>query len=180
MACSDITQGIGRQCNKTLGGVQKIYIFNNLEDPFTISADGSEATAMNILLTQSFEFDVTGVGNILEQNVVSSRDTFTSVNTQTITALLGGMSATKHATLNFLVQSRAMAVIKDRNSNYHAVGIGQDLNEGIDFNNVATTGGAQSDFNGYTLTGTSIVKDLAPILDSATVTAFLATVQANV
>lgn len=179
MACSDILAGIGRQCNNTLGGVQKIYIFNYLEDPFTISADNSEATAMNVLLTQSFEFEITGVGNILEQNVVSSRDSFTTVNTQTITALLGGMTPAKHATLKLLVNSRAMAVIKDRNAKYHAVGIGQGLNEGIDFNNVATTGGAQSDFNGYTLTGTSIVKDLAPILDTATVTAFLATVQAN-
>jgi|GEM_PF-3523880 len=179
MACSDITQGIGKQCTNTLGGVQKIYIFNHLEDPFTISSDGSEATAMNILLTQSFEFEIFGPGNILNQDIPDN-DNFTKVNTQTITLLLPRMSASKHATINLLIESRPMAVVKDRNGEYHAVGIGINLNEGIKFGSVLTTGGAQGDFNGYTLTGTSIVKDLAPILDSATVTAFLATVQANV
>lgn len=178
MACSDILAGIGKQCNDTIGGVQKIYIFNYLDDPFTISADGSEATAMNVLLTESFEFEIFGSGNILEQTIPDN-DTFTSVNTQTLTLLLPRMTASKHATLTFLTEGSPMAVVKDRNGEYHAVGVGLDYNEGIRFGNVATTGGAQSDFNGYTLTGTSRVKRLAPILDSATVTAFLATVQAN-
>jgi hypothetical protein len=173
MACSDILQGIGRQCKTLIGGNQKLYIFNNLEDPFTI-VDG-EATAINPLLTEAFEFDIIGDGHILEQNQVSDRNTFTTVNTQTLTALLGGIDATKNATLNLLVKGYPMAVIRDRNDNYHAVGIV----DGIDFTNVATTGGAKTDFNGYTLTGVSITKDLAPILDSATVTAFLALVTPN-
>ena len=173
MACSDITAGIGLQCKQGIGGVQSIYIFNNLEDPFTIT--GSEATAMNVLLTTSYQFEVLGDGNILEQNITSDRNTFTSINTQTITAILGVMSATKHATLELLTKGYPMAVIRDRNGLFHAVGI----TDGIDFANVATTGGVKGDFNGYTLTGTSMEGTLAPILDSATVTAFLATVQPN-
>ena len=170
MACSDITQGIGLECKNNLGGNQKLYIFNHLEDAFTIV--NGEATAINPLLTEAFEFDIKGDGHILEQNVVSDRNTYTTVNTQTLTVLLGRIDAVKNATLNFLIDGFPMAVIRDRNDNYHAVG----LLDGIDFTNVATTGGAKTDFNGYTLTGTSIVKDLAPILDSATVTAFLALV----
>lgn len=170
MACSDITQGIGLECKGNLGGNQKLYIFNYLEDAFTVV--NGEATAINPLLTEAFEFDIKGDGHILEQNVVSDRNTYTTVNTQTLTALLGRIDATKNATLKFLIDGFPMAVIRDRNENYHAVG----LLDGIDFTNVATTGGAKTDFNGYTLTGVSIVKDLAPILDQATVTAFLALV----
>lgn len=170
MACSDITQGIGKQCKEGIGGVQKLYLFNHLEEAFTIT--GIEATAINPLLTVAYEFDVIGDGNILEQSHVGDRNTFTSVNTQTLTALLGVMDATKHATLQFLVEGYPMGVVRDRNGLFHAIG----LDDGIDFTNVANTGGAKTDFNGYTLTGVSTTRTLAPLLDSATQTAFLALV----
>ena len=175
MACSDILNGIGRQCKTLIGGVQKLYVFNNLDDPFTIVAN--EATAINPLLTQVYEFDVIGDGTILEENLVSDDTAKTTINTQTITAFLGGVTATKNATLQLLVKGHPMAVIQDRNGYYRAVGV--DFNDGINFNAPSTTGGAKADQNGYTLTGVSIGKDYAPVLDSATVTAFLALVVAN-
>jgi hypothetical protein len=60
----------------------------------------------------------------------------------------------------------------DRNGNYIALG----LDDGIDFTVVASTGGAKTDGNMYTLTGVATTKDLAPFLDSATQTSFLAVV----
>lgn len=42
------------------------------------------------------------------------------------------------------------------------------------------SGGAKGDFNGYTLTLTATETDLAPSLDSATVTAFTGLVSATV
>ena len=62
--------------------------------------------------------------------------------------------------------------LKDRNGNYIALG----LDDGIDFTVVASTGGAKTDGNMYTLTGIATCKDLAPFLDSATQTSFLAVV----
>jgi type I restriction-modification system DNA methylase subunit len=44
----------------------------------------------------------------------------------------------------------------------------------------ATTGTTQAEFSGYTLTGVSKEANFSPQLDSATVTAFLAVVAANV
>lgn len=170
MSCSDITSGVAKVCKGNLGGAKKIYLFNYLEDPFTIVA--GEATAVNILLTAAYEFDIVGDGNTLVQNVVSDRNSFTTVNTQTLTFLLGKIDATKNATLNLLTAGFPMAVVVDRNDNYHAIGI----DDGIDFTNDSATGGAKTDFNGYTLTGVSTTSALAPILDSATVTAFLALV----
>lgn len=170
MACSDLTAGIGLQCKDSIGGLQKLYFFNNLEDAFTIT--GSEATGINILLTQAFEFDIQGDNHILEQNVVSSQENFTTVNTQTLTFRLAQMDAVKHATLSLLLKGRPMAVVRDRNDQYHACG----LLKGFDFTDTATSGQAMGDFNGYQLVGTSMTGDYAPILNAATVTAFLALV----
>ena len=55
MATCDITAGRSKPCKTHLGGVSKLYLFNFLEDAFTL-LDG-EATAMNVLLTEAFEYD---------------------------------------------------------------------------------------------------------------------------
>jgi hypothetical protein len=65
-----------------------------------------------------------------------------------------------------------MAVVKDRNGIYHAIGI----EDGIDFTVAQTTGGAKGELNGYTLTGVSTTGSLSPKLDTATAAAFIALV----
>jgi len=89
-----------------------------------------------------------------------------------LTVSLKAISYSDGVQLNLLAKGYPMAVIKDRNSVYHAVGI----QDGIDFTVEQTTGGVKSDFNGYTLTGVSTTSELSPKLDSATQTAFLAAV----
>jgi len=169
MAC-DITVGRERGCKEQLGGTSKLYLYNYLEDPFTI-VDG-EATAMNILLDEVFEYDIVGDGNTLVENMVSDRNTGTTVNTQTMTINLIGIDATTSAQMNLLAYGFPQAVIKDRNGIYHAVGV----SEGIDFTVDQNTGGARTDLSGYTLTGVSTEVALSPKLDSATVTAFEAVI----
>ena len=74
--------------------------------------------------------------------------------------------------MNLLAYGYPMAVVRDRNGIYHAIGI----DDGIDFVVAQSTGGAKTELNGYTLTGTSTTGSLSPKLDSTTVTAFLALV----
>lgn len=169
MAC-DISAGRARVCKEQLGGNSKLYLFNNVKDPFTITA--GEATAINVALTTVYEYDLEGDGNTLVENMVSDRNTGTTVNTQTLTVQLKKMDATTAVQLNFLAKGYPMAVVKDRNDQYHAIGI----DDGIDFTIDGATGGAKTDFNGFTLTGVSTVGSLSPKLDSATITAFLALV----
>lgn len=168
--CSDITSGRSRVCKGQTAGVSSIYLFNELDDSFTVV--DSVATAVNPLLTEVFEFKIEGDGNTFVEDFVGDRNTYTSVNTQVLTVLLGKLTPADTANLNLLVKGRPQAVVKDRNGNYIAVGI----DDGIDFSVNAATGGAKNDFNGYTLTGNSTTNELAPHLDEATVTAFLALV----
>jgi len=72
--------------------------------------------------------------------------------------------------MNLLAYGFPMAVVKDRNGIFHAIG----TDDGIDFTVVQSTGGAKGDLNGYTLTGVSTTGALSPKLDATTVTAFLA------
>ena len=172
MAC-DLTQGRAKGCKDSIGGNSKLYVWNFIADPFTVAA--SEATAMNVLLTTAYEYDLVGDGSTFTEEQVSDRETQTVTNTQTITAIFNKMDAATSAEFNLMAKGYPQAIIKDRNGEYHLVG----QTDGIDFNISGATGGAKSDLNGYTITGTSVEQDLAPKLDSATITAFLAIVAVN-
>jgi len=169
MAC-DLTAGRAKACKQGLGGLGKLFLFNFIEDPFTY-ANGI-ATAINPLLTVAFEYELEGDGNNVSESLVPDRNTGTSVNTQTSTFVLKKIDATTSAQMNLLAYGFPMAVVKDRNGIYHAIGI----DDGIDFTVVQSTGGAKTELNGYTLTGVSTVGSLSPKLDASTVTAFLALV----
>lgn len=167
MAC-DLTRSRAKECKDILGGNSSIYLYDDMDAPFTITAGA--ATAMNVALTANFSYALEGDGSTLEQAVVSDRNTGTRVNTQTVTAVLKKMTALDAAEFNLLAASFAHCVVKDRAGNYHALGI----TDGMDWSVTATTGGAKTDLAGYTLVGVAQEAQLAPILDSATVTAFLA------
>lgn len=169
MACL-LTAGRTKSCKDSLGGNSKLYLYNDIEDPFTVVS--GEATAINAGITEVFEFELEGDGNTLEQSMVSDRNTGTTVNTQTLTIVLKKMDAATNAQFNLLAYGFPQAVVKDRNGKYHAIGI----DDGIDFTVVGSSGGAKTDMNGYTLTGVSTTGALAPILDDDTVTALLALV----
>jgi hypothetical protein len=164
----DITSGRDKQCKNSIGGLGSLFLFNFVENPFTVASGVS--TAINPELTDVFEYKIEGDGNNVSESYVSDRNSGTSVNTQTLTIVLKKISATSSAQLNLLTQGFPMAVVKDRNGVYHALGI----DDGIDFTVVQSTGGAKTELNGYTLTGTATTKELSPKLDSATITAFLA------
>ena len=168
----DLTAGrAGKICKNLLGGNSVLYLHQNfVEDPFTVVA--GEATAINAALTTVYAFDLEGDGNTFSQDKTSDRNTGTSVNTQTLVSVLKKMDAPTNVTFGLLTQQYSQGVIKDREGNYHAFG----YDDGMDFQVESQTGGAKTDLNGYTITGVATVRDLAPILDAATVTAFLALV----
>lgn len=167
MAC-DITSGRLKQCKSQLGGVGSIYLFPYLDAPFTLT--GGQATAINVALTDVYEYEIEGDLNTLVESLVSDRNTGTTVNTQTLTVSLKAIDYEAGVQMNLLAKGYPMAVVKDRNGVYHALGI----QDGIDFTVEQNTGGVKSDFNGYTLTGVATTSELSPKLDSATITAFLA------
>lgn len=169
MSC-DITAGRLRPCKNSLGGLGSLFLFNFVENPFTVTA--GVATAINPLLTEVFEYELEGDGNNVVETLTSDRNSGTTVNTQVLTAVLKKIDAVSSTQMNLLAIGFPMAVVRDRNGIYHALGI----QDGIDFIIAQATGGAKTEMNGYTLTGNSTTGALSPKLDTATVTAFLALV----
>tara|TARA_R110000823_G_scaffold52469_3_gene129795 strand:+ start:520 stop:1038 length:519 start_codon:yes stop_codon:yes gene_type:complete len=172
MACGDITVGRARKC-KGQGGNEVLYIYNYLVSPFTY-ADGIVTALDGLTGGTVFKFDLQGDGDTLEENNVSDESAGTSVNTQTLTARARTITAVDSANFNLLVTGNSQAVLKDNNGVYHALGLnGKD---GMTWSNVASTGGARTDFNGYTITATSQTNGESPKLDAAMITAFEALV----
>jgi len=169
MAC-DITAGRLRACKQNIGGVGRLFLFNNIPNPFTIVA--GIITAINPALTIVYEYEIEGDGNNIAENMVSDRNTGTSVNTQTSTISLKKIDAVTSQQMNNLAYGFPMMVVLDRNGLGHAIGI----DDGIDFTVAQSTGGAKTEMNGYTLTGVSTTGALSPKFNTETLEDFLALV----
>ena len=163
----DLTSGRSRVCKKQNGGTKALFLGNWIDNPFTLT-DGV-VTGINSEITEVYKYTLEGDANTFGENNVGSRTNGTSVNTQTLSVQLLNVTATDKVELDNLVYGYPYGVIQDRNGVYRAIGI----DDGIDFTIDTTTGAAKGDFNGYTLTGVSTVKGLAPVLDETTVTALL-------
>lgn len=174
MGLCDITAGRKKQCKSDLAGLSKIYFFNELENPFTV-VDGV-ATAINPLLQDVYAYDIVGDGNNFTESKVGDRNTGTAVNTQTLTVLLHGLTKEDNKQMDLLVKGYPRAVVKTKKGLYHILG----YDEGLDFTVLAATGGAKSDFNGYTLTGVAMEANLGPIMSTTTRDSFLLVVNPNI
>lgn len=174
MACL-LTTGRTEPCRDAVSGLKSLYLFDYIEDSFTISA--GEATAIDAGVTEVYKYDLLADGNtFVESGGAPDESTGTSVVTQTGTAVLKKQDSATANEINILKKARPVAVWKFRDGSYKV----QGLSDGTVISVETASGGAKADFNGYTLTLTSTELDLAPTLDSATVTAFEALVSATV
>lgn len=165
--CRTLGANIAKVCTNTQGGNSKLYVFGFVQDAFTVT-DGV-ATAINADLTVVYQYDIRqSDGNTFTQSGVGDAKTGTKLNTQTLVAQLKKITGATNNEAEALLESQWQGVIVDRNGNAHAIG----LDEG--FTNVtveAVTGAAKTDFNGYNITAVAETKNLAPVLDSTTLTA---------
>ena len=164
MACALTSNRAKIACKDILGGNSVIYLFDNIADPFTVSA-ANVATEINAGITTVFAYPLMGDANTLEQSMVGDSASYTRVNTQTLTIQLPKMSVADSAEFNLLAASFAHAVVKDRAGNYMALGI----TDGMDWTVVGATGGAKTDANGWTITATATEGKLSPFLDASAV-----------
>lgn len=173
MACA-LTTGRTEPCKDAIGGLKKAYFVDYLESSFTVSA--GQATAMNVALTEAFEFALRANNNTFTESVVSDKNTGTTVNTQTLEVRLKKQDAATSAEIALMAKARPIIIVVG-NDNVHKV---MGISEGCDLtgSNIQS-GGARADFNGYDLTFTAEEVALAPILDSSTVTALEAVVSAT-
>ena len=68
----DITSGRDKQCKNSIGGLGSLFLFNFVENPFTVAS--GVATAINPELTEVFEYKIEGDGNNVSESYVSDRN----------------------------------------------------------------------------------------------------------
>lgn len=159
----------GKVCNNGQGGVRRFYFFNYIDNAFTVT--NGVATALDGLVGQTvYEYVVEGDGNTFTQDSVTDSKVGSTVNTQTLVAQLKRVNAETNVELDKIKAGNIGGVVRDFNGKYHWFAM-----DGVNVTSTiqSVTGGARVDFNGYNVTLVAETLDLAPILDTATVTAFL-------
>ncbi len=166
-----LTTGRTEPCKDSVGGIKKALFLDYVENALTVA--GGQVTGINVAVTEVFQYDLRADNNTFVESLVSDKNTGVSINTQTSEIRLKKQDYATSNEIKLMASARPIIVIAGYDGSYKAMGI----SEGCDLtgSNIQS-GGAKADFNGYDLTFTAIETELAPYLDSATITAIEALV----
>lgn len=172
MACA-LTSGRTEPCKDAAGGIKKAYFIDWIEDAFTVS--GSQATAINGSITDVYQYDLLSDTNTFVETMTPDTNNGTRVVEQVLTLGLKKQTYQSAAEFNLVAAARPVIVVVDNMDNHWVMGATRGTNVVIE----SQTGGALGDFNGYNVTATGQELELAPALDSATITALEALISAT-
>lgn len=172
MACV-LTSGRTEPCSDAIGGLKAIYLLDYIEDSFTVTSN--EATAINVAITNVYKYELLADGNTFNEPFTQDINAGTSTYEQSLAVVLKKQTLASARELALVVKARPIVVVQDRMDNYKIMGI----SDGTACTGDVISGGAKAEFNGYNLTFTATETDVAPYLDSATVTALDALVSAT-
>ena len=151
MACV-LTTGRKLPCKQSVGGLATVYFakYGTLGTA-TISAGNISALAGTPAF---FQYDLKGATSSLTTNIISSRDTGTTVYESTLELTFTHLDVATQEEIKLLAAARPHVVIKDNNetANYLMVGYhqGAEVTAGT-----IVSGAAYTDLSGFTLTFTA-------------------------
>ena len=151
MAClSNYTlKGIATDCSVNLAGIEEVYLgywgdFNVVENEATHSI--SSITASNSAKFHLYEFS-RGTGS-MTSTLTTNDENGVAYYTTVISLQFAKMDGAKHIEIEAMAKERLVGIVKDNNGKYHFVGVGGYLRGS---ENVAQSGQALDDLNGYTI-----------------------------
>ena len=163
MACA-LTQGYTLDCKDSLGGITEVYFM-----AFQDVASTTEASGVITALTKDtgkrfYKYELTKGTSVLTENVNSNVQNGTLYFTPELTIILNKLQANTRNELLLLAKNLLVAVAKDNNGKYWYIGKtrGIDLTAGS-----ATSGTAEADRSGYTLTLAGAEPSMSPEVNSA-------------
>ena len=163
MACA-LTQGYTLDCKDSLGGITEVYFM-----AFQDVASTTEASGVITALTKDtgkrfYKYELTKGTSVLTENVNSNVQNGTLYYTPELTIILNKLQANTRNEILLLAKNLLVAVAKDNNGKYWYLGKtrGIDLTAGS-----ATSGTADADRSGYTLTFAGAEPSLAPEVSSS-------------
>ena len=177
MSC-DLTSGRLRPCNDAKPGIDEMYLIPRTSlgaSAFTLT--GNEVTGIDVAITEIFKYEIRGD----DENLLTitkddnGRQSGATVWNENFVAKLKKVTKETSAELNIVAKTVPNVIAKDNMGNWRLLGLSEGCYSTIE----EASGGAKTDFNGYTVTFTAQEFDLAPFVDSATITALEALISAT-
>lgn len=165
MPCA-LTQGYTFDCKDNIGGIKNVW-FIGWNDVASVTVASGVVSAITKGSGKVFyKYQLVRNTASFTQNIAGSIENGTIVYNQELTVVINKMQVSMRNEILLLAQNNLMAVVEDSNGRYWLSGryTGLDLLSGS-----ATTGTAQTDRNGFTLTFSGGEKELAPEVQSAVI-----------
>lgn len=162
MACA-LTQGYTLDCRDSLGGITEVYFMAFQDVSSTTEASGVITALTKATGKKFYKYELTKGTSVLTENINSNVQNGTLYYTPELTIILNKLQANTRNEILLLAKNLLVAVAKDNNGKYWYLGKtrGIDLTAGS-----ATSGTADADRSGYTLTFAGSEPSLSPEVNS--------------
>jgi hypothetical protein len=162
MACA-LTQGYTLDCRDSLGGITEVYFMAFQDVSSTTEASGVITALTKATGKKFYKYELTKGTSVLTENINSNVQNGTLYYTPELTIILNKLQANTRNEILLLAKNLLVAVAKDNNGKYWYLGKtrGIDLTAGS-----ATSGTADADRSGYTLTFAGSEPSLSPEVSS--------------
>jgi hypothetical protein len=163
MACA-LTQGYTLDCRDSLGGITEVYFMAFQDVSSTTEASGVITALTKATGKRFYKYELTKGTSVMTENVNSNVQNGTLYFTPELTIILNKLQVNTRNEILLLAQNRLVAVAKDNNGKYWYLGKTRalDLTAGS-----ATSGTAEADRSGYTLTFAGAEPSMSPEVNSS-------------
>jgi hypothetical protein len=162
MACA-LTQGYALDCRDSLGGIVEVYFTEAANVTTTTQASGVITDLTKAAGKRFWKYALVKDTSMFNQTMTASVANGTVFYGQELQIILNKLQTNTRNELLLLAQNSLVAVAKDSNGIYWYLG----KTRGIDMTaNEASTGTAQGDRSGFTLTFSGSEPELAPSVTS--------------
>jgi hypothetical protein len=163
MACA-LTQGYTLDCRDSLGGITEVYFMAFQDVSSTTEASGVITALTKGVGKRFYKYELTKGTSVMTENVNSNVQNGTLYFTPELTIILNKLQVNTRNEILLLAQNRLVAVAKDNNGKYWYLGKTRalDLTAGS-----ATSGTAEADRSGYTLTFAGAEPSMSPEVNSS-------------
>jgi hypothetical protein len=167
MACA-LTQGYALDCRDSLGGILEVFFIEKANVTITAPTSGSITAITKVAGKKFYKYELVPGTASLTENINANVQNGTVFYAQEFSIVLNKLQTATRNEILLLAQNNLIAVVKDNNGQTFLLGYlyGLNLTAGS-----ASSGTAQGDRSGYTLTFSASEKQLAPAVADSVYTA---------
>jgi hypothetical protein len=163
MPCA-LTQGYTLDCKDSLGGITEVYFIASSDVSSATEASGVITSLTKAVGKRFYKYQLVKGTSMLTENINSNVQNGTTFYAPELTIILNKLQANTRNEILLLGQNLLVAVAKDSNGKFWYLGKTRGLY--LTAGN-ATTGTAEGDRSGYTLTFSGAEPSLCPEVNSS-------------